>query len=221
MQYDAFAPYYDSFAVANSAEIIKEIADQYFPSAKTLLDVACGTGNDILELQKRFSCTGIDISRNMLKIASTKVNSELHQKDMRDFNLNQTFDIIICMFDSINHLPTAEDINKCFNSIKKHMHKDSVFIFDINTYSYLESLGQGYEFLLENGIEMSLIPYENCIVWQARKSNQLLEEIKEYFYSLDTLKQIASGHFTFELVDENKQPPTEKSHRVYFICQNP
>mgnify|MGYP006273638611 CR=1 FL=1 len=223
MHYDKFAKYYDSFATGNSADIVRRMANEFAPDAKTLLDIACGTGNDLVELSKDYECTGIDISQEMLKIAQKKnKNITLYRRDMRDFNLDGKFDIIICMFDSINHLSSIKEVEDTLQCAKRHMHRHSVLIFDVNTFSYLESLGSGYEFHLENGIHLSLIPNKRIAHWKIMDKKGSLECIDEYFFTLDELKGSALKFFrNVKIMDENCEDAHEMNHRAYFVCQNP
>ena len=51
--------------------------------------------------------------------------------DMRNFNLNRTFDLIFIGFNSFLHLLKDQDTVDCLACIKKHMHKNSRFLIDI------------------------------------------------------------------------------------------
>jgi len=54
-------------------EVVAKVSDK---NAK-ILDVACGTGNQSVAFaKKRFSVIGIDLSKDMLRLAKTKVKSE-------------------------------------------------------------------------------------------------------------------------------------------------
>ena len=83
---------------------------QYHPKAKQLLELGCGTGTMLSHLSGKYSCTGIDNSREMLKIAKRKAPyAEVFEGDITDFELDTTFDAVICPFDTINHLTTFND----------------------------------------------------------------------------------------------------------------
>jgi ubiquinone/menaquinone biosynthesis C-methylase UbiE len=72
--YKELAKYYDliySFKdYKKEAVRIKALVSKYKKSeGKELLDVACGTGHHLNHLKDEFSCTGVDISREILEIA--------------------------------------------------------------------------------------------------------------------------------------------------------
>ena len=104
---------------------------------KSLLELCCGTGRIGIPLIKSgFNYTGIDLSKEFLSSFKEKTKSidgsyEIKIKDIRSFDLNKKFHSIIIPFNSFSHLYTYKDVEKCFNSVKKHMYKNSVFIIDI------------------------------------------------------------------------------------------
>ena len=86
-----------SSEVATLVSLIRE----RIPNAKTLLDVACGTGKHLEHLVKEFDCTGVDLDAEMLAIATERVPSiKFHTGDMCDFTLDTQFDVATCLFSS-------------------------------------------------------------------------------------------------------------------------
>lgn len=80
-----------------------EFCDEY----KNALDVGCGAGGRIVEamIGKGLLVHGIDISEEMIKIASAKhSDSTFEVADISEWCSNQTFDFIVA-WDSIFHLP--------------------------------------------------------------------------------------------------------------------
>ncbi len=141
--YDVFAAYYDSLTknvdYAGRADYIVEILRRYNHSAGITLDLACGTGSLTLELFKRgMDVYGIDGSPAMLMAAKDKaydIQADilfLCQK-MQEIDLYGTVDTVVCALDSINHLPTADDILKVFKKVSLFMNPEGYFIFDFNT----------------------------------------------------------------------------------------
>ena len=49
---------------------------------------------------------------------------------MIDFNLNQKFDVIICMFSSIGYLKTYDNLEKALNNFSRHLNKGGVAIIE-------------------------------------------------------------------------------------------
>lgn len=103
-------------------------------SGKSILDVACGTGNHArLLVKKGYTVTGIDINRDMLKIARKKTpKASFKMGNMKTFNLRKKFDVVACMFTSINYNLTTRDVVKTLKNFKKHLKDDGVIIVDFS-----------------------------------------------------------------------------------------
>ena len=104
---------------------------------KTHLDLACGTGDFCtLARDSGIDTMGVDNSPEMVKIARDKFPLiKFRVMDMRDFNLKAKFDLITCLFDSINHLASFKDWRKTFLSAYSHLNDNGRFLFDVNTIS--------------------------------------------------------------------------------------
>jgi len=96
-----------------------------------LLDVACGTGSHLFYFQDKFTCTGIDINSEMIKIAKKKVkNATFFQSDMIEMNLNKKFDIITCLFSSIGYVKTYENLKKTIENFSNHLKPGGIVIIE-------------------------------------------------------------------------------------------
>lgn len=100
-----------------------------------ILDIGCGTGNSLIPLMdKGYELVGLDASAEMLAIAKEKCPSvDLHLADFRNFELEQRFDLIISVFDSLNNLLTQSDFLLCLKQIHKHLESNGFVMFDVNT----------------------------------------------------------------------------------------
>jgi len=130
------ARYYDQIYhwkdYRKEARKIKTLIQRYKRSpGNELLDVACGTGEHIRYLRDDFSCIGIDASEKMLAVAKSKVRGvEFVRGDMADFDLGRPFDVILCLFSSIGHLRTRNEVSKTVANFAKHMKKGGVLIVE-------------------------------------------------------------------------------------------
>ena len=96
-----------------------------------LLDVGCGTGKHLSFLKNEFECTGIDISNQMLDIARKKYDGiRFLQADMVNFDLNEKFDAIICLFSSIGYVKTYENLKKTITNLSNHLEPGGVVIIE-------------------------------------------------------------------------------------------
>ena len=99
-----------------------------------VLELAAGTGrlaSGILDLG--FKYTGIDISRDFIKVAKQTYphNAEFFCADMRSFNLKKKFKFIFIGFNSFLHLYNKKEAISCLKSVKKHMGNGGVFLISI------------------------------------------------------------------------------------------
>lgn len=115
--------------------------------SKKLLDLGCGTGQLAnIFLENGFNVTGIDLSSEMLKYASERNKAYVYSgsakffvADISCFELNESFDIVVSTYDSINHLDDENSLRKCFECVFPLIQQNGYFIFDINTRASLEN----------------------------------------------------------------------------------
>src|SRR5215470_2408793 len=120
---------------------IRNLIVQCKPDAKTLLELACGTGAILQGLAKYYDVAGLDASSAMLAIARKKLpRIHLVQKNTVTFSLGRKFDVIICVFDSINHVLKFRDWKRIFQRVALHLTPGGLFLFDINTEAKLKRL---------------------------------------------------------------------------------
>lgn len=119
---------------------LSETVARQKPEARTWLDLCCGTGRLLkLVCENGFVAHGVDLSPHQLKYA--KVNAPgatLVRADVGDFSLGQTFDVVTCMFDSLNYLTTRKDLCRAFRRARRHLSEDGCFMFDMNTFAGLQ-----------------------------------------------------------------------------------
>jgi ubiquinone/menaquinone biosynthesis C-methylase UbiE len=104
------AKYYDkvySFKdYLDEAVRVQNLIMKYLESGgNTLLDVACGTGLHLKHLKDDFSCTGVDVSKAMLRIARKNAKGVIFKEaDMKTLKLGKQFDAITCLLSSIGYV---------------------------------------------------------------------------------------------------------------------
>ena len=117
--YDALYAWKDYEAEA--AKVV-ELVERLHPGARTLLDVACGTGKHLELLQKRFEVEGVDLDGELLGIAARRLPEvSLHQADMASFDLGKCFDVVLCLFSSVGYMETAERLNQAAANLTRHV----------------------------------------------------------------------------------------------------
>jgi len=133
--YTGFAKYYDQVLGSRKERVgpfIKEVISKYHPEAGLVLEIACGTGNILGELKDEYDVEGLDLSHEMLEIAKKKLPEvKFHQDDMTKFFLSKKFDVVICVFDSVNHLLAWQQWVDTFKRASEHLSKGGIFVFDV------------------------------------------------------------------------------------------
>lgn len=98
-----------------------------------ILELGCGTGKLSIPLAEAgFSVTGLDNSPALLKFAATK-NDKVKwiEGDMRGFDLDEHFGLIMLPSNNLGHLHTPEEFESCVDSVKRHLLPGGVFVIDV------------------------------------------------------------------------------------------
>ncbi|MGH9079715.1 MAG: class I SAM-dependent DNA methyltransferase [Acidimicrobiales bacterium] len=143
--YEHFAPFYDEVMDDPTPRAVRVIdaIDRHRPEAASLLELGCGTGSMLERLGRVPALVGLDRSPEMLAIAGGKVpRAELVEGDMSSFSLDRQFDVVICVFDTLNHLLTFDAWLSSFDAVAAHLAPGGLFIFDVNTIGELRRLGE-------------------------------------------------------------------------------
>jgi len=126
--YDAMYHFKD---YTNASEQIHTLIQRHLPRAKTVLDVACGTGKHLEQLQHHYDVEGLDINKDMLKIASNRCPGvPFHEGDITRFDLGRIFDVVTCLFSSIGYVKTPEKMHSAVSCMSRHLRPGGVLIIE-------------------------------------------------------------------------------------------
>lgn len=115
---------------AEAAEL-HQIVQEANPPARTLLDVACGTGAHLAELRQWYAVEGSDISPAMLARAAARLPGvPLHLADMRNLDLGRRFDAVICLFSSIGYITDPSELRTTVERLAAHVAPGGLLILD-------------------------------------------------------------------------------------------
>ncbi len=159
-QFKEIAPYYDDLMAGVPYRLWVDYLEDLFRrhdfSPRTILDVACGTGNVSEILAKRgYEVVGADISPGMIEVARRKQwGVEYHVADMAELDLTchpeldsgsremlkpaqhgvrRKFDLAISLFDSLNYITDVDHVARAIKRVGEHVRDGGYFIFDVNT----------------------------------------------------------------------------------------
>jgi len=136
--YDKSARIYDLLYVGSGikdypaeAADLHRIIQEACPTAKSLLDVACGTGAHLVEMQSWYTVEGVDLSAAMLAVARTRLPGvPLREADMRTLDLGKTFDAVTCLFSSIGYMTDLAELRGAVVRLAAHVAPGGVLILD-------------------------------------------------------------------------------------------
>ncbi len=158
--YSIFAEVYDSLTedveYVRRADYITGLLRRYGCEPEIILDLGCGTGTmTTLMAKKGYSMIGVDMSPEMLAVASEKaVNDGLDilylNQPMEDFELYGSVGAVISLLDSINYITEEKELEQTFRLVHNYLDPDGLFIFDINTAYKLKNILPGNTFCGES-----------------------------------------------------------------------
>lgn len=199
-----------------------------------ILDMACGAGrHSILLAKKGFNVTGIDLSENLLSeamnIASKeKLDIKFVKSDIRKFNTENKFNLILNLFTSFGYFEKDEDnflvLTKAFELLKT----SGFFILDFFNKDYLlknlipltEEIQKDKRIIQKRFVRQGRIEKEIQIIYNGSKK-EYSESVKLYSNEQLKNKLLENG---FEIVnlygdfDGSKFNP-ESSPRFIAVCK--
>lgn len=236
VSYADFAGFYDQIMGDRSPDIdrIRGYVQRYLPSASSLLELGCGTGAVLEGLAGGMAVAGVDRSGRMLARARANVpQARLVEADMTRFALGATFDVVICIFDTLNHLPRFESWLDLFDRVREHLVPGGIFAFDVNTTGRLRRLWQGPAFAQDfgaNTVIMDVAPGGGELsMWQVRIFEALgdglfrlhRETIPELGVPLARIRAALASNF--DLLEETELDGgavTDESARAFFCYRH-
>jgi SAM-dependent methyltransferase len=237
MSYEALAPFYDAVQGdrAEHAAYVRSLIEKHHPDAESVLELACGTGSVLKQLQPYYRVTGLDRSEPMLALAAKKVpDVRLIRGDMTQTRLDEKFDVVLCIYDSINHLLDFAQWEAVFDRAVEHLNDRGLFIFDINTEYQLATLA-------EQPPWTHWFDDRNLLVLDVRAGSAGMflwginvfehfgdsryelhsEDIPEISFAPPKITAALRKRFArVRTYDQRRTRPTTRSERLHFVCQS-
>ncbi|QPK63425.1 class I SAM-dependent methyltransferase [Methylomonas sp. LL1] len=142
--FDHYALYYDLLYrdkdyAAEAAYVASHIRE-FNPSAKTILELGCGTGGHAEFFARMgFTVVGIDMSVTMLNQAEmrkAKLPTEIAERltfiqgDVRSIRTGEQYDAVISLFHVMSYQTSNADLENSFATAAVHLKPSGVFLFD-------------------------------------------------------------------------------------------
>jgi SAM-dependent methyltransferase len=116
---------------AHECEILRAVIAVAAPGSRTVLDVACGTGEHDKFLKAHYAVDGIDLNENYLRAARVKNPAGRYTRaDMTDFSLATTYDAVTCLFSAIGYVRTVDRMNRAVACMARHVKPAGVLIVE-------------------------------------------------------------------------------------------
>jgi len=248
--YDKFASIYQRGPYTQfSQKLAESVLPEYLISLGfvpgKILDVACGEGSFAVEMAKQgYQVTGIDQSQSMIDLAALRagqadVEVNFQVEDMRELSYTTNFDLVTCLFDSMNYLLTIKDLNAAILGAFNALKLGGLYIFDMNTIYGLAVDWMRAQTYIQNQtdnfieIHQQEFDYENSIATMRitifQKQGELWERIEETHHERGY--PIADVRFLleqagFEVVAiygslSKQTEPQTTSPRAWFVARKP
>lgn len=245
--YHSFAYVYDKFMdnipYEEWGNYILNLFHHYGILKGTLVEIGCGTGTLCqIFANEGYSMIGVDNSTDMLTIAADKLQSHnnplLLCQDMANLELGDTvYDGFYCVCDSLNYLLDSDQILSTFTGIKKYLKPKGIFIFDLKTpYFYETVLGdqifcdhqEDCSYTWENSyFEEEHINQYDLTMFIRDEENGLFQRFNETHhqraYNLEEiidLLSLAGLEYVTAYDAFTTNAPSDESERIYIIARN-
>lgn len=208
------------------AYIVLEEIRSYQPNAKRILELGVGIGLVLGYFVDKFEVHGLDIEERYIHVCKEKIpEGTFYISSMHNFSINQEFEVIFSIYDSINFLESFDQWKSTFQQVFDHLTMNGVFVFDMYTpeilrYENIRKPSFG-EFPLGFTVDRGKI-VGNQIIWEFK----VFEHVGNQFYELHEytweerifpIKEVEKElNLYFDIL---KKGLFEDGRRILFVCQ--
>jgi SAM-dependent methyltransferase len=115
----------------DEAEKVRTWIEKLAPGTQRVLDVACGTGEHAKYLSAHYQIDGIDLNRDFLDAAHQTNSQGRHEvADMTAFDLQEKYDVVLCLFSAIGYAMTVEKLNSAIRCMAGHLSPQGALIVE-------------------------------------------------------------------------------------------
>ena len=238
--YGRFAYIYDRLMRGVGYDDWAKYISRLLGDAKTVIECGCGTGELTMRLAKMgFFMTGLDISEDMLGVASEKLRKNgltvpLICMDMAEFCVHTPADAILCACYGVNYLTSVERTAAFFSSSFRALKPGGTLLFDVSTKYKLERIIANNTFasdegdaayIWDNSYDRARSLCEMRLTFFSRR-DQLYERFEEtHVQRAHTERELRgalaeTGFGSVRVYDAfTLEPPKPESERLQFIAK--
>lgn len=204
--FDGVASYYDLIYknkdYRGEVKYIDSLIKQYAPSAKSIIDLGCGSGiHDWILSEMGYEVTGFDQSDSMLELARLRskefpvvVQSPVFEVGtLTEFSVKDQADVVVSLFDVISYIPNYDAFKSMCERLVLSLKSGGLFLFDCWYGPAVYSQGPGLSLKKLEDDRVSLVrvadgrlyPRSNSIevdydIFITNKSDSTVEHLKEH-----------------------------------------
>ncbi|MDE7079240.1 MAG: class I SAM-dependent methyltransferase [Clostridia bacterium] len=198
------------------------------------VDLACGSGEMTIALAKSGrKMTGIDISGEMLNLATVKAKKEgvdvkWIKQDIADLELSHKVDFVTCVCDGVNYIEKTR-LKDFFDRVNTYLKEGGEFVFDISssyklskiladnlfcedyddlTYIWSNTLGEGF-------VDMDLDFFEKI---QGDTYKRVGESHRQYIHTQNDIEEVLRDWDVKVYDGETFSNVKPKSKRLLFVA---
>ncbi|MER1956407.1 MAG: class I SAM-dependent methyltransferase [Solibacillus sp.] len=157
--YERFAEVYDELMTDIPYAQYVEWISRFAPATqyKNLLDIGCGTGTLACLLHEAgYNVTGIDLSEDMLSVASARMNANgismpLYAMSMDELDGFDNLDVAIIPIDSINYVKEEANVFETLKRIYESLRDGGQLFFDVHSLFKMDSIFLDGPFTYDDG----------------------------------------------------------------------
>lgn len=219
-----FSEYYRRLGWEDFSLHFYDTLKDYIPRGEfKYLDVACGTGvlaNRMAQI-KRAKVDAFDISPAMISLAKKKSKrAHFFVADMIGFKIASRYDLITCLYDSVNCLEGLDKWERFFRNVYNALKNGGVFIFDYNNLKAKKNWRKSYRRnfdrfqVIQKGAEIQNGAKLNLQIFY--KERKIIEEtFVNYMYSNYEIRKILK-RLDFTIVREWQN---KFKNRNFVVCR--
>ena len=231
MMYGTLAQFYDALVKDEEATQAWVALIEEYVNGKEVLELACGSGEITIALAKDgYHVTGTDISAEMLQAAKKKKDHDLVDgkvMDMCDFQVDVSYDGILCLCDSFNYLLKKEQVQKLFTQVKSHLTKDGVFIMDMHSMDRLLEFAEEYNEagrIDHHEYQWTIQTIEDCIYqnfafYDEAGRVSLEQHIQRVYDPMWVKEQLEALDFDVKIITDFTFDGIQEGEKLFYICR--
>ena len=199
-------------------------------NAKSVVDLACGTGKMTQLLAKRgLQVVGVDSSAEMLDVATQKCRAVFVKQDMQKLKLPRPVDMAVCVNDGTNYV-APHDLVAFFQAVHANLKSGAPFVFDVSSAHKLQNVVGNNVFFVddeqktllwtnslgEHTVTMNLTMFTKCGTTYTRSDESHTQHIHTQQFVEDCLRQ--AGFNLVEVTADYGKPLTADALRITFYA---